>query len=120
VKKLASGILLGLLASVAVLKAQQPISNKVVQPQILLNTDKYIVQRYVLKPGEGTPVHPHNLEHVAIIIHGSTIRYRDINGKVTEAVMKSDTAKVVEPKPAHSFMNIGTTTYEEVSVEVKH
>jgi len=25
----------------------------------------------------------------------------------------------VSPKPAHSFMNIGTTTYEEVSVEVK-
>lgn len=118
-KKFASRVLLGLLASAALLKAQQPISDKVVQPQVLLDKEKYIVQRYVLEPGQGTPVHPHNREHIAIVIRGSTLRYRDINGNVTEAVMATDTAKLVSPKPAHSFMNIGTNTYEEVSVEVK-
>lgn len=122
-KKFASGIVVGLLVAAAVaLKAQQPIndkpiSDKVVPPQVLLENDKYIVQRVVLKPGEGTPVHPHNREHIAIVVRGSKIRYRDINGNVTEAVMATDT--LVSPKPAHSFMNIGNTTYEEVSVEAK-
>jgi len=120
VKKLVCGVVLGwLLVSAGMLRAEQPISDKVVQPQVLLDNDKYIVQRYVLEPGEGTPVHPHNREHIAIVIRGSKLRYRDINGNVTEAVMATDTAKLVSPKPAHSFMNIGTTTYEEVSVEVK-
>ena len=119
-------MVVGLLAAAAVVVAAQqavnnkPISDKVVQPQVLLDNDQYVVQRVVLKPGEGTPVHPHDRPHIAIVIHGSTIRYRDINGNVTEAEMKSDTARQVSPKPAHSFMNIGTDTYEEVSVEAKH
>ena len=90
-KKLVCGVVLGwLLVSAGMLRAEQPISDKVVQPQVLLDNDKYIVQRYVLEPGEGTPVHPHNREHIAIVIRGSKLRYRDINGNVTEAVMATE------------------------------
>jgi quercetin dioxygenase-like cupin family protein len=101
--------------------AQHRASEKIVQPQVLVENAKVKIVRWVLKPGEGTPIHTHSLDHVSVIIHGSTLREVEASsGVAKENVQKTGDATFVPAHgQTHSFANAGKTTYESIAIELK-
>jgi mannose-6-phosphate isomerase-like protein (cupin superfamily) len=120
-KRFLAGIFLGLLLGASVtLLAQHKANDKIVPPKVLVNNQKVKIQRWVLKPGERTPVHPHKLDHISVVIHGSTLRLVSVDGTTNEMVQKDGDAEYI---PAHGvthyFANVGKTTFESISIELK-
>ena len=72
-KRFFAGAVLGWLTFA--LLAQRP-SDKIVPPQIAVDNAKVKVSRWVLQPGERSPVHTHTLDHVYVVVHGSKITVR--------------------------------------------
>jgi quercetin dioxygenase-like cupin family protein len=119
-KKFFAGVLVGVLAFALGVPAQQAGGKKIVQPEKLHENDKVEVVRWVLKPGEGTPAHTHTLDHVAVVVQGSTLRdtetdgtYKDVEQKTGQFVYVPGTGRT------HTFSNAGQTTLEIVSIELK-
>jgi predicted metal-dependent enzyme (double-stranded beta helix superfamily) len=119
-KRFILGVLTGWFVLGIALVAQQLASEKVVPPQVLVDNQKVKIVRWILQPGEGSPIHPHLLDHVYVVIHGSKIREITSEGKVNDDDQETGRAAF---SPAHgkihSFANIGNTTYEMVSIELK-
>jgi quercetin dioxygenase-like cupin family protein len=119
-KRFLAGLFVGLLASALVLMAQHRASEKIVQPQVVVDNAKVKMVRWVLRPGEGTPVHTHRLDHISVVIHGSTLRDVAIDGTTKENVQKTGDAAYVPGKGlTHSFANAGKETFESISIELK-
>lgn len=119
-KRFLAGLVVGVLFSALALVAQQAGGTKVVHPEKLHENDKVEVVRWVLKPGEGTPPHTHTLDHVAVVVQGSTLRdtetdgtYKDVEQKTGQFVYVPGTGRT------HTFSNAGKTTLEIVSIELK-
>jgi quercetin dioxygenase-like cupin family protein len=119
-KKFLLGALAGFFVSTLVVMAQHRASEKVVQPQVLVDNARVKMVRWVLKPGEGSPIHSHDLDHVSVVIRGSTLRDMNAVGVVKENVPKTGDATF---NPAtglpHSFANAGNTVFESISIELK-
>lgn len=114
------GVVVGLSVSALALTAQQLASEKVVQPQPIVENQKVKIQRWVLKPGEGTPLHTHTLDHVSVVIHGSTLRDVGADGTAKENVQKAgDAVFVPGTGRTHSFANASQATFESISIELK-
>jgi len=119
-KRFVVGLALGLSVSAFALLAQQMASDKVVLPQPLLDNPKINAVRWVLKPGEGTPLHTHKLDHVAVILQGSTMKDVETDGKSRNVEQKTgEVVYVPGTGRTHSFMNAGNTTLEIVSIDLK-
>ncbi len=118
-KRFLGGILVGLIPWALPLVAQRLASEKVVQPQLLLENQKVKMVRWVLEPGEGTPVHTHQLDHIAVIIRGSTVRDVDSSGEKQVEQKAGDALYVPGTGRTHSFANAGKTAYEAVAIELK-
>jgi quercetin dioxygenase-like cupin family protein len=120
-KRFFAGLVLGVLASTLALKAQRHENEKVVQPQSVLENQKVRVVRWVLKPGESSPVHTHSLDHIGVTLRGSTLH--DIpaaGGAPTETEEKPGNVEFVIGKgQSHSFVNVGKTTFEAISIDLK-
>jgi quercetin dioxygenase-like cupin family protein len=118
--KFLAGMILGIFATAVTLGGQRLASEKVVPPQVLVDNSKVRMVRWVLKPGEGTPLHSHDLPHVSVVIHGSTIHAVSADGKVSDTHDKTGEAEFVPGgQPRHSFSNVGTETFESISIELK-
>jgi predicted metal-dependent enzyme (double-stranded beta helix superfamily) len=72
-KRFFAGIIAGWLVFGLAILAQQA-AQKVVQPQLLADNQKVKMVRWLLQPGEQSPVHTHSLDHIYVVIHGSKIR----------------------------------------------
>lgn len=119
-KRFLAGIFLGALGSAVVLMAQHRASEKMVEPQPVFENQKVKIVRWVLKPGEGTTLHTHQLDHVGVIIHGSKMKDVDVSGAVKEREAKTGDALYVPGTGlSHSFANVGEGTYESISIELK-
>ena len=119
-KRFLAGVLVGVFCSGIIIWAQHRASENVVQPQILVDNAKVKMVRWLLKPGEGTPVHTHSLDHISVVIHGSTIKDVDAAGTAKEGLQKSGEAHYVPNSGVtHSFANVGKETYESISIELK-
>ena len=119
-KRFLVGVLVGLAFSAFILFAQNLASEKVVQPQVLVDNQKVKIARWVLKPGEGTPLHTHTLDHVSVVIHGSTLRDVAADGTAKENVQKAgDAVFVPGTGRTHSFANAGKETFESIAIELK-
>jgi quercetin dioxygenase-like cupin family protein len=119
-KRFLVGVLVGLAISAFTLFAQKPASEKVVQPQLIVENQKVKIARWVLKPGEGTPLHTHALDHVSVVIRGSTLRDVAADGTAKENVQKAgDAVFVPGTGRTHSFANAGKDTFESISIELK-
>ena len=119
-KRFLAGVLVGLAVSALTLFAQKLASEKVVQPQVLVDNQKVKIARWVLKPGEGTPLHTHALDHVSVVIRGSTLRDVAADGTAKENVQKAgDAVFVPGTGRTHSFANAGKDTFESISIELK-
>ena len=91
-----------------------------VEPQLLADNAKVEMVRWVLAPGERTPVHRHDLDHIGIVIRGSTLRYVESDGASKESAEPTGGAEYVPATHrAHSFENVGKTTFEAVSIHLK-
>ncbi len=128
VKRFLAGVFVGLILSVLALVAQQAAgqgaqpraSDKVVEPQVLVDNPKVKIVRCVLKPGEGTPVHTHTLDHVSVVIHGSSIRDVQANGTTSEQDQKAGEARFIPGTGrTYSFANAGLDSFESVAIELK-
>lgn len=119
-KRFLAGIVLGLSVSVLAFAAQKLASEKVVQPQPIVDNAKVNAVRWVLKPGEGTPLHTHTLDHIAMILQGATMKDVETDGTAKNVEQKTG-AVVYVPGAGrtHSFMNAGKTTLEIVSIDLK-
>jgi hypothetical protein len=92
----------------------------IVAPQVLVDNPRIRIQRWMLRPGEGTPVLSDAVARVDVVIRGSTVRSVDSQGLATtvdETV--GETLLVPQSKRTHSFSNAGTTPFEMVSVDLK-
>jgi quercetin dioxygenase-like cupin family protein len=119
-QKFLAGIVVGILLSALTVFAQKLASEKVVQPQVLVDNQKVTIARWVLKPGEGTPLHTHALDHVSVVIRGSTLRDVAVDGTAKENVQKAgDAVFVPGTGRTHSFANAGKETFESISIELK-
>jgi quercetin dioxygenase-like cupin family protein len=120
VKRFFAGVFAGVLLSGLTLMAQHLASEKVVQPQLVVENERVRAVRWVLGPGEGTPLHTHTLDHIAVTLHGSTLRDMDTDGTSQEHEQKSGQVVYVPGTGrTHSFANAGNTTLEIVSIELK-
>ena len=119
-KRFLAGIFLGAFGSALVLAAQHRASEKVVEPQPVFENQKVKIVRWVLKPGEGTPIHTHTLDHIGVIVHGSKMKDVDVGGAVKEREATTGDAQYVPGTGvSHSFANVGKATYESISIELK-
>ena len=119
-KRFIVGVLVGVAISGLALFAQHRASEKVVQPQPILENSEVKIQRWVLKPGEGTPLHTHTLDHVSVVLHGSTTRDVDADGTSKDTDQKSGQAAYIPGTGrTHSFANVGKDTYESISIELR-
>lgn len=119
-KRFVAGLIAGLAISALTLSAQKLASEKIVQPQPVVEHQKVNAIRWVLKPGEGTPLHTHTLDHIAVVVQGSVLRdtetdgtFKDVEQKTGQVVYVPGTGRT------HSFMNAGKTTLEIVSIDLK-
>lgn len=115
-----AGLLAGIMATTLTVIAPQQASEKVVEPQVLVENHKVKIVRWLLAPGEGTPLHTHTLNHVSVVIRGSSIRDVQANGATKVQEQKSgQTTFVPGTGRTHSFANVGETTFESVAIELK-
>jgi mannose-6-phosphate isomerase-like protein (cupin superfamily) len=92
----------------------------IVAPRVLVDNPRVRIQRWLLAPGEGTPVLADADDHVDVVIQGSSVRSVDAQGLATtveETV--GETLLVPKGGRTHSFANAGTTPFEMVSVDLK-
>ncbi len=119
-KRFVLGLLAGFLMSVLALAAQQMASEKVAQPEQVFENQKVKIVRILLKPGEGTPLHTHALDHIAVIVQGSAMKDISTDGKSRDNVEKTgEVLYVPGTGRTHSFANTGTSPLEIVSIELK-
>jgi len=118
-KRFLAGVASGWLLVAAAVLAQRA-SEKVVQPQILVDNQKVKMVRWSLQPGEQSPVHTHSLDHIYVVIHGSRIRdfvkgdgTHDDDQETGRAAFSAAAGKT------HHFQNVGAVPYEMVSIELK-
>ena len=119
-KKFLAGVFVGVLASTIAVLAQQHSNGKVIPPQVLTDNAKVELVRWVLRPGERTPVHRHDIGHIGVVVHGSTIRYVNDDGSSKTSEEPTGGAEYVPATHhAHWFENVGKTTFEAVSIHLK-
>jgi mannose-6-phosphate isomerase-like protein (cupin superfamily) len=119
-KRFFAGTVVGILLSGLALAAQHMASDKVVKPELLTENPKVKITRILLQPGEGTPLHTHTLDHVAVIVQGTTMKDMETDGKSKEVVQKTGEVHYVPGTGrTHSFSNIGKTPLEIISIELK-
>jgi len=119
-KRFFAGVFAGVLLSGLTLMGQHLASEKLVQPQPVVENEKVKAVRWVLEPGEGTPLHTHTLDHIAVVLHGSTMRDMETDGTSREHEQKSGQVVYVPGTGrTHSFANAGNTTLEIVSIDLK-
>ena len=86
---------------------------------ILIDNDRVRVNRLVLKPGESSKLHKHNMHGLGIILYDSKI----------EMIAADGTKRTLEPKAGdyawqnagttHIIKNTGTTVFEAIDIELK-
>ena len=119
-KRSIAGVIVGIAISALALFAQHMASEKVVPPQPIVENERVKIQRWLLKPGEGTPLHTHTLPHVSVILRGSTTRDVGTDGTSKDTDQKSGQASYIPGTGrTHSFANVGKETYESISIELK-
>jgi len=102
------------------LLGQHLASEKVVPPQPIFENQKVKVHRWVLKAGEGAPLHTHQLDHIAVVLQGSTLKDMDTDGSSKNVEQKTGHVTYVPGTGrAHSFANGGKETYESIPIELK-
>ena len=119
-KRFLAGLVVGISFSGLTLLAQHLASEKVVQPQPIFENQKVKVHRWVLKPGEGTPLHTHTLDHISVILQGS--RVKDMSADGTSKIVEEKSGEVAYipgTGRTHSFANLGSTTLESIAIELK-
>lgn len=120
-KMFLAGIVVGLGLPAMFVVAQQHAKNKIVQPQLLIENEKVRIVRWTLEPGESSPVHPHQLDHISVVLRGSMLRDTPEGGSAKPLEQKTAAVSFNPgPRPSHSFANMGKTTFESVSIELKH
>jgi quercetin dioxygenase-like cupin family protein len=120
-QKFCAGLFVGILVSTAMVAAERRASERIVRPRVLVENSKVRMVRWVLKPGEGTPIHEHALDHISVVIHGSKMRFVTEDGTTTENVQPTGNAVyVLGTGLKHSFANIGNSVFESVSIELKN
>ena len=118
-KRFLAGVIGGwLILGLAILA--QRTTEKVVQPQLLVDNQKVKMVRWSLQPGEQSPVHTHSLDHIYVVIHGSRIR-DFVSGDGTHDDDQETGRAAYSPAQGktHHFQNVGSTPYEMVSIELK-
>ena len=119
-KRFLLGIFTGVALSALALAAQQLASDKVVTPEVIVENQKVKATRILLKPGEGTPLHTHSLDHIAVVVQGSTMKSVSTDGKSNTVEEKTGEVVYVPAKGRrHSLANIGNSTLEIVSIDLK-
>jgi mannose-6-phosphate isomerase-like protein (cupin superfamily) len=86
---------------------------------ILIDNARVRVNRLILKPGESSKLHTHQMRGVGIILYDSKI----------EMSSPGDASRVLEPKAGdhvwqnagttHMIKNIGSTVFEAIDIEIK-
>jgi len=86
--------------------------------EVLHRRDNVLVRRLILQPGDTTHWHSDVCHRVTVVLKGSelSIEFRDGSGakqvKVTAGQVDWDTPS----DRGHRAVNVGTTTYEEVTI----
>ena len=86
---------------------------------IIIDNERVRVNRLVLKPGESSKMHTHQMHGLGIILYDSKI----------ELIAPDGTKRILEPKAGdhawqnagttHTIKNIGTNVFEAIDIELK-
>lgn len=84
----------------------------------LMQRGTTLVRRLVLAPGESTPWHVDPFDRVSVVIRGEAlaIEYRDGREAMRVEVVAGQTDRDAPTEAVHRAVNVGRTTYEEVTI----
>lgn len=115
-----AGMIFGILISTAAFTAQRNAAWKVVEPKLVLENQKVKVEHWLLKPGEGSPIHTHTLDHLGVTLQGSTLRDVSVDGSTKDSEDQTGFVDYHQGNgQTHSFVNVGKTTFEAISIDLK-
>ncbi|HVF31172.1 MAG TPA: hypothetical protein VNA22_09380 [Pyrinomonadaceae bacterium] len=86
---------------------------------ILIDNDRVRVNRLVLKPGESSKMHTHQMRGLGIVLYDSKIEI-GVPGQAKRTLEpKAGDFTWQDPGTTHTIKNIGTTAFEAIDIELK-
>jgi len=86
---------------------------------ILIDNERVRVNRLVLKPGESSKMHTHNMHGLGIILYDSKIELIGPDGAVRKLEPKAGDHAWQNAGTAHIIKNTGSTVFEAIDIELK-
>jgi quercetin dioxygenase-like cupin family protein len=86
---------------------------------ILIDNERVRVNRLVLKPGESSKMHTHNMHGLGIILYDSKIELIGPDGTVRKLEPKAGDSAWQNAGTAHIIKNTGTTVFEAIDIELR-
>ncbi len=86
---------------------------------ILIDNDRVRVNRLVLKPGESSKLHTHQLHGLGIILYDSKVELTTPDGTKRRLEAKAGDHVWQNAGTTHIIKNIGSTVFEAIDIELK-
>jgi quercetin dioxygenase-like cupin family protein len=86
---------------------------------VLLDNDRVRVNRLVLRPGESSKLHRHNMHGLGIILYDSKIEMISADGAKRALEPKAGDYAWQNAGTTHIIRNTGTTVFEAIDIELK-
>lgn len=86
---------------------------------ILIDNDRVRVNRLVLKPGESSKMHTHQMRGLGIVLYDSTIEITAPDGTKRRLEPKAGDHAWQDAGTTHIIKNIGSDIFEAIDIELK-
>ena len=86
---------------------------------ILIDNDRVRINRLVLKPGESSKMHRHNLHGLGVVLYDSKIELIGQDGSKRSLEPKAGDSVWQNAGTTHIIKNTGTTVFEAIDIELK-
>lgn len=86
---------------------------------VLIDNDRVRVNRLVLKPGESSKLHTHNMHGLGLIFYDSKIELIGADGSKRTLDAKAGDHAWQNAGTTHIIKNVGSTRFEAIDIELK-
>ena len=86
---------------------------------ILIDNDRVRINRLVLKPGESSKMHRHNMHGLGVVLYDSKIELIAAEGSKRMLEPKAGDSVWQNAGTTHIIRNVGSTVFEAIDIELK-
>lgn len=86
---------------------------------VLIDNEKVRVSRLILKPGESSKLHTHQMHGLGVIVYDSKIEISTPDGTTRKLEPKSGDSVWQNAGTTHIIKNTGSTVFEAIDIELK-